>query len=93
MESLTFIDILMGVSSTKPLKNMPHAALDTVILLIKRKIILQREDKKVITVDEIISTIKEQIEIEKGQVKQIANIKSNGRVSAHYKIPYVLLNI
>ena len=66
---LKYEDIILGISTnkvdTQPLTHNQKLTIDKLIILIKRKLILQRENKCVITVDELNLMLEYQYKIEK----------------------------
>jgi hypothetical protein len=66
LSDLTYDDILLGLSRRKLNIDSPEKeAIDTIILLLKRSIILQRTDKQILTVNYITSLINNRIRLEK----------------------------
>jgi hypothetical protein len=65
IHNLNYEDILLGIGRIKhSLMNYKTEAIDTIILLIKRMLILQRENKYVIKEDSIFNLIHAQKHIE-----------------------------
>jgi exonuclease III len=70
IEKLSYKELLLGTSNNKlPSHGSSSAAIDTMLLILKRKLILQREEKHILSEKEIIEAIIEQkrIELYKGE--------------------------
>jgi len=76
---LTYADVLLGISTTKTnnvLLKADQLLIDELLIIIKRAIILQRENKRILSINELIMEIKKQLRIRKIMGKKPTNFEN-----------------